>query len=636
MQSTITGNRRSPRHVMAAIALLMAAALVPTLVDPAAAAAPEIVRLSGADRQATAIAVAEAAYGAGTDVVVLARADAYPDALAGGVLAGAAGGPVLLVGSTKLDASVAAAINRLGATSAYVLGGTSAVSQSVVDAVEAGTTVEVVTRLAGDTRFDTAAAVADEVARLTGGVDAVIVVEGLNTDPQRGWPDAVSAGQVAASAGTPLLLTRSDALPAETSAAIQKLGVDAVTIVGGDVAVSAVVEQQLEARVDDVTRILGADRWATSVAVADTASVTAPFQVWLTTGRNYPDALAAGPAVAKAGGVLLLVDGAAEALPDSVATWLAAHRGDVDQIIVVGGETAVSTALAEQAADLLDEDTATPTPTPTSSPEPVDPGSSTCAAEATFLVDYVNAYERDDEYADPELAVSCDGSTVTVQTNDIPTFEFVQITPNDLQEQNFSWTFTTTPTERDEPGALPLGTVGATITGLALFGAFEAPMNDYGDPVTDGLLDFCNGHTAGQGDYHGHARMDCILDDPESVGTVFGWLFDGYPIMTPWECTDDACTSIEAVTSSYVRVDESTNNAFEGWEYQEGAGDLDVCNGRTDSDGVYRYYATDAFPYLPFCFHGVTDVAAGDFDGTAPDGGGAGGPGGGGVPPSRP
>jgi hypothetical protein len=156
-----------------------------------------------------------------------------------------------------------------------------------------------------------------------------------------------------------------------------------------------------------------------------------------------------------------------------------------------------------------------------------------------------------------------------------------------------------------------------SVNGVALYAAFEAPQMDYGDPVTDGLLDTCNGHTS-PAEYHYHARATCLFDDPDEPGLVYGYAADGYAIVAPFECTDDGCAQTEEITSSYVRVDESTNSAFEGWAYEEGAGDLDVCNGRVDDDGEYRYYVTDQFPYLPFCFHGETDAAQGDFTGEAP------------------
>lgn len=250
-------------------------------------------------------------------------------------------------------------------------------------------------------------------------------------------------------------------------------------------------------------------------------------------------------------------------------------------------------------------------------------GTDDCPDE-DFLVDEVNAYEQTGGYPDPELSVECDGDVLVVETNNIPTFEFVSMTPNGLETQELVYEIPIDPVEADTPGAMGLGAIGVSVTGLNVFAAFEAPNDGYRDPFLDGLLDFCNGHTAPGGIYHFHARMDCLFDDPTTVGLVMGYVFDGYEMVSPWVCVDDACTETRMVTSSYVRIDPDGLGAFDAWEYQEGTGDLDVCNGMTGSDGVYRYYITDEFPYVPFCYHGETDAAQGDFDGDAPAGGGPG------------
>jgi len=246
-------------------------------------------------------------------------------------------------------------------------------------------------------------------------------------------------------------------------------------------------------------------------------------------------------------------------------------------------------------------------------------GAAICGAENFDLS--VEDVARTDGYPDPELAVSCDGTTMTVTSNDIIAYEFVQITPNDLTAQDIVVELPVDPQERSTAGAMGLGAIGVAINGVVMFAAFEAPRDGYRDPLLDGLLDFCNGHTAPGGLYHHHARPDCILADPSEPGTVVGYAFDGYEIVVPTACVDVACSSTELVESSYQKVNGDDLGAFSGWAFVEGSGDLDECNGRTDGDGAYRYYATDAFPYLPFCFHGVTDAAAGDFDGSEPAGG---------------
>jgi hypothetical protein len=51
----------------------------------------------------------------------------------------------------------------------------------------------------------------------------------------------------------------------------------------------------------------------------------------------------------------------------------------------------------------------------------------------------------------------------------------------------------------------------------------------------------------------------------------------------------------------------SYNGTFrDDFEYIEGLGDLDACNGMT-INGVYGYYITDDYPYILGCFSGTPD-----------------------------
>ncbi|HWU47869.1 MAG TPA: cell wall-binding repeat-containing protein [Humibacter sp.] len=87
-----------------------------------------------------------------------------------------------------------------------------------------------------------------------------------------------------------------------------------------------------------MSRIAGTDRYATAVAVAKSGfPVSAPI-VFLATGEDYPDALAAAPAAAKLGGPLLLTP--RKTLPSAVAAELT-HLNP-SAIVLVGGATVVS------------------------------------------------------------------------------------------------------------------------------------------------------------------------------------------------------------------------------------------------------------------------------------------------------
>ncbi len=93
-----------------------------------------VSRLGGANRDATAAAVAHAAFptAGSAKAVVLARDDVYADGLTGSPLASALGGPLLLTNPTVLSADARSAITHSLAAGGkiYLLGGTSAISAS--------------------------------------------------------------------------------------------------------------------------------------------------------------------------------------------------------------------------------------------------------------------------------------------------------------------------------------------------------------------------------------------------------------------------------------------------------------------------------------------------------------------------
>ena len=90
-----------------------------------------------------------------------------------------------------------------------------------------------------------------------------------------------------------------------------------------------------------VTRISGSDRYSTAVALAQQGYPDGAPVLYVATGANYPDALAAGPAAAELGGPLLLT--APNSLPADVAAEVTALAPR--KIYVVGGTSAVSAAV---------------------------------------------------------------------------------------------------------------------------------------------------------------------------------------------------------------------------------------------------------------------------------------------------
>lgn len=279
----------------------------------------DVDRLAGSGRVETAVRISRDRYASddSADAAVLARSDDFPDALAGGPLAGTVDGPLLLTRPDELSQASADELQRIlddGAT-VYLLGGESALSDQVTrDVEDLGLTVE---RLAGGSRYATATEIAQQVPESS----TAVVVSG------RTFADALSVSSPAAARGWPILLTRPDRLPAETEDHLAEHGFDRVVVVGGPVPVSDAVVDGLRDVVDQVERVAGEDRYETAAAVGERFFPDAA-EVAVTSGQDFPDALAGGPHAASREAPLLLTstrlrgpqEGQLRALPAERAT----------------------------------------------------------------------------------------------------------------------------------------------------------------------------------------------------------------------------------------------------------------------------------------------------------------------------
>ena len=219
-------------------------------------------------------------------------------------------------------------------------------------------------------------------------------------------------------------------------------------------------------------------------------------------------------------------------------------------------------------------------------------------------------------YGAPQVNVSCDEDTVTVNSNGLPHFPFQAITPNDLEAQEHAWTFPLHPELAAERTDIPLlGTVAIAINGCPIYGPNEAAIPDpFGDPIYNGITDWNQGHTGGSGDYHFHALITQTFypEHPEGEPSpILGYSLDGFPIYGPHGCVDIACEQVVKFESSWeVTGDPTTyawdNHACTADSCEEASGTkLDRCNGRVGPDGGYRYHATEGFPYVLGCYSGA-------------------------------
>ena len=262
-----------------------------------------VTRLAGKGRYATAAEISKAAF-TSANTVILADGMNYADALAGVPLAKKLGAPILLTGTNTLAPETLAEIKRLKATNVIIIGGEGAVSENVRKELESnGLTTR---RIAGRTRFGTAAAIAGELGSAP---TDVFFVYGLD------YADALSVSPVAAAKNAPIIyLTTSGELNADTAAYLETIKgkVKNAYVIGGDgVITDDMMNKAAQALgLDKATRVAGKNRFLTCVQVNKAfASVLTSKSICIATGLDFPDALAGGVYAAKNSAGLFLING---------------------------------------------------------------------------------------------------------------------------------------------------------------------------------------------------------------------------------------------------------------------------------------------------------------------------------------
>jgi hypothetical protein len=264
------------------------------------------------------------------------------------------------------------------------------------------------------------------------------------------------------------------------------------------------------------------------------------------------------------------------------------------------------------------------TPDETTPDESTPDGTTTTAFSCDEIATkFVTKGSANADLPDPEVSASCENDTVTITSNGIPDFPYIETSPGNPTARDLEYTIPATPVLADAVSDIPaLGAIGVAINGIPIYGATEGTGGDVLS-LASGFTE-CGGHNGPTG-YHYHTfdatgSDSCLFTEAQATAEpqLFGYAFDGYPIYS----------GNTQYRSSWFLNDASlfATDTFSAHAYSEGSGDLDQCNGRTDEDGNYAYYTTDSFPYTLGCYRGVANVEE-------PGTGGPGGPGG--PPPGQ-
>lgn len=281
-----------------------------------------------------------------------------------------------------------------------------------------------------------------------------------------------------------------------------------------------------------------------------------------------------------------------------------------------------------------------------------------------------------------EVSITLNETHVIITTNGIPNHDFESMLActqggDCTAEQNYVWSIPRNPTNDTTGGhdsaacpeaggdfecAADRGAIAVAINGVPLYGPEDGPGGDavaaeHGAFVEDRQpidLGICHGHNAMGGTYHYHADSNCMhwhakegedikndydMSSPQAVAPntydgnhseVIGVAYDGYPIYGFWGY-DGGMNVVEMKSSYELKDGETGYNGIDDYEYTEGLGDLDVCNGHFGPtpdfpQGVYHYHSTMqngdgdmGFPYFLICYRGEADLSSAGGNGNGGD-----------------
>ena len=222
--------------------------------------------------------------------------------------------------------------------------------------------------------------------------------------------------------------------------------------------------------------------------------------------------------------------------------------------------------------------------------------------------------------------------------------------PNTIGEVDVAATFTLTPELTSVATELggPRGVIGYVLNGVKIDAGTGGSCDDSGtncslngnvgnwniEALGQSSFNFGtdenNAHVQPTGEYHYHGMPEKYLTEHganSSSMTLIGWAADGFPIYARYGHTDanDASSNLISMTGSYQLVSEVSSSRpststyalgtfTQDWEYVEGSGDLDECNGRVGvtpefPEGIYHYFATDTYPFFQRCAKGQVEAS---------------------------
>ena len=254
-----------------------------------------------------------------------------------------------------------------------------------------------------------------------------------------------------------------------------------------------------------------------------------------------------------------------------------------------------------------------------------------------------------------QVTINTDNEITTITTNGIPDHQVGlfgnsvgSLNPNAISQQSATYRISSQPEIADraslllDPNTGPQYSFGVMLNGVQIDPEAAEPW-PHTRPVNFNTANFAwnldamsinlgldcnNAHVQPSGKYHYHGSPTLYLEQlniSNSRMTLIGYAADGFPLYYKYgyEESNSSNSMIKELRSSYqlksgerpgdgasAPCGEYTGIYTADYQYIEGLGDLDECNGRNGvtpeyPNGTYYYVITDSYPYVGRCLVGT-------------------------------
>lgn len=261
-------------------------------------------RLSGLDRFETAKTIAEEFNNSTVDNIIITSGYNFTNALSGSVLAKKINAPILLSG--RSDSENVSALQYIQSHlkkngKVYILGNEDNINEGIIISLK-NLGYSNIKLLEDGEKYGSIKAINDEINANNG---TPIVIASGNF-----FADGLSISAVAAAKGYPIVLSDTDALPAEAEQTIKKIRPSKIYIIGGTSVISDRVKDNVKKLSgisnENIIRIWGEDRYSTSMNIVKNFKLDGKI-VTFASGVDFPDALTGSVLAAKLNAPLILI-----------------------------------------------------------------------------------------------------------------------------------------------------------------------------------------------------------------------------------------------------------------------------------------------------------------------------------------